>query len=92
MNNLLIYQHWGLGFVEEVLNGEVYEPSGVCNHQCWSETMVLQPAIEGMLGFRPDAANHRIELSPAFPADWDNVSVRNLKTGNESLRLTNEAE
>jgi len=35
MNNLLGYQNWGLGFVDEVLNGSEYKPSGVCRHQCW---------------------------------------------------------
>jgi len=87
MDNLKIYKNWGLGFVEEVLNGEIYKPSGVCPHQCWSETMVLQPAIEGMLGFKPDAPENKITLSPAFPADWDSVTITNIKTGNHNLKM-----
>ncbi|MCD4732559.1 MAG: hypothetical protein K8R74_18310, partial [Bacteroidales bacterium] len=81
MNNLLVYQHWGLGFIEEVLNGEIYEPAGVCRHQSWSETMVLQPTIEGMLGFKPDAFNNSLQLSPKFPANWDSAEVNNIKIG-----------
>lgn len=81
MNNLLIYRHWGRGYLEEVLNGAIYQPSGVCHHQCWSQTMVQQPAIEGMLGYRPDAPAHRIIMSPWFPAGWDSVSVENLRIG-----------
>jgi glycogen debranching enzyme len=90
MNNLLIYRHWGLGYLEEVLNGEVYKPSGVCHHQCWSQTMVQQPAIEGMLGFRPDAIRDKMFLNPWFPADWDSVSVENLRIGNHlvNVRIT----
>jgi glycogen debranching enzyme len=87
MNNLQAYKNWGLGFVEEVLNGEKYKPSGVCPHQCWSETMVLQPAIEGMLGFKPDAPAHTIKLSPHFPADWNSVNITNIKAGDHTINL-----
>nr|NQU90532.1 hypothetical protein [Bacteroidota bacterium] len=85
MNNLQIYKNWALGFTEEVLNGEKYEPSGVCRHQCWSETMVLQPAIEGMLGLRPNAVNNELELSPDFPANWGTVLVENIRIGKHML-------
>ena len=81
MNSLKVYKHWGLGYIEEVLNGETYQPSGVCHHQCWSETMVLQPAIEGLLGLKVNAMNSTLELSPRFPADWDSVNVSNIRFG-----------
>ena len=86
-SNLMIWKYWGLGFNEEVLNGEVFEPSGVCHHQCWSETMALEPAIEGMLGFRPDAVNHSLYLSPWFPMDWEKVDVNGLRIGNEIISM-----
>ncbi|MCX6249086.1 MAG: GH116 family glycosyl hydrolase [Bacteroidetes bacterium] len=82
MNNLNIYKNWGKGFVEEVMNGASYQPSGVCPHQCWSETMVLQPAIEGLLGFKIDGSENKVILTPHFPASWDSVNVRNLRIGN----------
>jgi glycogen debranching enzyme len=85
MNSLKVYKHWGLGYIEEVLNGETYQPSGVCHHQCWSETMVLQPAIEGMLGLITNALNSSLELSPRFPADWDSVSVFNIRLGEHTV-------
>ena len=88
MNNLLNYQYFGLGYVDEVLNGSVYQPAGVCNHQCWSETMVLQPAIEGMLGFKPDALNNFIFLSPSFPVNWDSVRVENIRSGTKNLSFS----
>ncbi len=81
MNNLLVYKNWQLGFVEEVLNGAEYKPGGVCPHQCWSETMVLQPAIEGMLGLEIDAANNKIKLSPRLPANWNSIKVEKIKIG-----------
>ncbi|NOX86078.1 MAG: hypothetical protein GXO86_08960, partial [Chlorobi bacterium] len=88
MNNMLIYKVWQKGFIEEVLNGENYLPSGVCSHQCWSETMALQPLLEGMLGYEPDALNNKLTLSPAFPADWDWFEARNIPLGNRKIHLT----
>ena len=81
MNNLLVYKNWQLGFVEEVLNGTEYKPGGVCPHQAWSETMVLQPTIEGMLGLEVDAAKSRVKFSPRLPADWSSIKVKRIKIG-----------
>ncbi|MBN1199522.1 MAG: hypothetical protein JXA23_09240 [Bacteroidales bacterium] len=88
MNNLNIYTNWGLGYVEEVLSGAEYEPSGVCPHQCWSETMVVQPVIEGMLGLGIDAPGNTINLSPRLPADWDSLQVRNIRIGGRYVNLS----
>ncbi len=85
MNNLNIYKDFSLGYIEEVLNGEQYLPSGVCSHQCWSETMVLQPAIEGMLGLKADALKNKLFISPRLPANWDFIKVDNVKIGSHSL-------
>ena len=87
MNNLNVYRNWALGYVEEVLNGAVYKPSGVCPHQCWSETMVLQPAIEGMLGFDAFAQENRVVLSPDLPVDWDSLRVDNLRITDKTFSL-----
>jgi glycogen debranching enzyme len=81
MNNLKVYQQWGAGYVEEVLNGAEYQPSGVCPHQCWSETMVLQPAIEGMLGLHLNIPEKMMNLAPALPADWDFLNADNIRIG-----------
>ncbi|MCL5028723.1 MAG: GH116 family glycosyl hydrolase [Bacteroidetes bacterium] len=88
MNNLLNYKNWARGYVEEVLNGEVYQPSGVCDHQCWSETMVLQPALEGMLGLNADAFNNELTISPRLPFDWNFINVERIKTGDHSLNFS----
>jgi len=87
-NNLNVYKNWGLGFVEEVLNGAEYLPSGVCPHQCWSETMVLQPAIEGLLGLDIRAQENKIVLSPRLPADWNSLNVRNIRIGSRFVDYT----
>ena len=88
MNNVLVYKVWQKGFIEEVLNGESYLPSGVCSHQCWSETMALQPLLEGMLGYEPDALNNKLSLSPALPADWDWFEAENIPLGKQKIKLT----
>ncbi len=87
MSNLLVYKNWSLGYIEEVLHGTQYKYFGVCRHQAWSETMVLQPAIEGMIGLNPDAMNHTLGLSLNFPLDWDSVTVENIRLGANSLSL-----
>lgn len=81
MSNLLNYRGISRGRVPEVINGLIYKPSGVTLHQCWSETMVLQPVAEGMLGFIPDALNKRIELAPRLPFHWNTLHVKNLRMG-----------
>lgn len=87
MHNLLVYKNWSLGFIEEVLHGAEYKPSGVCSHQCWSETMVLQPVMEGMLGIHPSAPENTLLFSPALPFNWNKVKVNNIRIGNSFLHF-----
>ena len=87
MNNLLVYRHWGPGSIEETLNGNIYRPNGVCSHQCWSETMVLQPAIEGMLGYEPDAMKNVVKLAPYFPWDWKFAKVKNIRMNKTKINM-----
>ena len=87
MNNLNVYTAWSNGHVQEVLNGAVYKPSGVCANQCWSETMVTQPVIEGLLGLDVDAGKQKLRLAPALPADWDSLEVRNIRFSNRMLHM-----
>jgi glycogen debranching enzyme len=87
MNILRIKKEWALGYVQEVMHGSVYRPGGVCPHQCWSETNILHPVIEGMIGWKPDAPSATASLSPRFPLDWDTVSVSNLRMGHTVIRM-----
>lgn len=85
MNNLQVYNHWSKGFIEEVMHGLEYKPSGVCAYQCWSETMSLQPVYEGMLGFEPLATENKLTLAPAFPIHWKEVQVQNLRMNEQFM-------
>ena len=92
LNNLYIKNHWALGFVEEVMNGAVYKPSGVCPHQCWSETNVLHPAINGMIGWKPSAPERYASVQPRFPLHWNTVTVNNLRVGKSNVQLKMERQ
>jgi hypothetical protein len=85
---MLIKKNWSLGFVQEVMNGAVYRPTGVCFHQCWSETNILHPVMEGLIGWKPDAPHASASLTPRFPIDWDNVTVDRLRSGPTVLQMT----
>lgn len=80
-STMRIKKFWNLGYVEEVMHGMEYKPSGVCSHQCWSETNILHPGIHGMIGWQPDAPAKTAILSPRFPLNWDSVQVNNLRVG-----------
>ncbi|MBI4536023.1 MAG: hypothetical protein HY708_07075, partial [Ignavibacteriae bacterium] len=92
INNLYIKNHWAHGFVEEVMNGSEYKPSGVCPHQCWSETNIIHPAITGMIGWKPDAPTRSATLSPRLPLHWDSLTVNNLRVGKSVLRFAIKRE
>jgi len=78
MSNLQLYNVFAAGTVEEVLHGEKLEATGVCSHQAWSESMVLQPLLEGMLGIDWNAFENELILRPYFPPQWNKVTVRNI--------------
>jgi hypothetical protein len=88
MNNLSLYKHWSAGYVPEVLHGERFEPAGVCMHQAWSESMVLQPILEGMLGLQFDSLKNELQLRPYFPSQWKFVRVRNIRLGNKLIHFS----
>lgn len=87
LDNLLITRYWAAGFVQEVMNGSAFRPSGVCPHQCWSETNILHPAIHGMIGWKPDAVNNSVTIQPRFPLNWPWVVVHNLRVGQSVVWL-----
>ena len=74
-----------LGCVEEVLHGELYQPAGVCAHQAWSESMMLQPIYEGLLGIRPHALERRIEITPYIPLHWPFLTAGPISLNDQQL-------
>ncbi|WP_263416808.1 amylo-alpha-1,6-glucosidase [Terriglobus albidus] len=72
------------GFVTEVLSGKFYQPLGrSSSHQLWSSAMVLSPAIRGLFGIEGDAQRHVLYVHPQLPADWNEVTLNNVRVGDE---------
>ncbi|HEY6951837.1 MAG TPA: DUF4960 domain-containing protein [Bacteroidota bacterium] len=92
MNNLLLYDQFAAGAIEEVLDGDRFQPAGVCPHQGWSESMAIQPILEGMLGLNIDTVNAAVSLRPYFPPNWDFTTVSNVRIGRRRLRVTMRRE
>ena len=78
LSNASLFSQFSAGCVEEVLDGESFMPAGVCPHQAWSESMVLQPLFEGMLGLRSDGTSGTIIVRPFLPPGWDYLDVTNI--------------
>lgn len=83
-NARLPFAH-GQGSFAEVLDGDLGTPAGVCPDQAWSAAMLVSPAIEGMLGARPDALASRLTLAPHLPAGWRTCEWRGLHVGHTTL-------
>lgn len=92
MGNLLNYKGFSQGRVPEVIDAFTYKSSGITLHQCWSETMVLQPVIEGLLGFSPNALDKSFQLAPRFPFDWNSCEVQNLYVGGAQISFKMKKE
>lgn len=90
LSTMMIYRDFAAGYVEEVLHGTLYQPAGVCPHQAWSETMVLQPLLEGMLGI--SIRGDELTLRPYFPPDWNTATVKNIVLGGHTVDMTMKRE
>jgi glycogen debranching enzyme len=90
MSNALLFNQFAAGSFEEVLHGQRFEPAGVCSHQAWSASMVIQPVIEGLLGIKVDARAASLEIRPFLPPQWNTCEVKNIRIGDRRLRMTIE--
>ena len=87
LSNALLFDQFSAGCIEEVLHGIRFQPGGVCHHQAWSGTMILQPAIEGMLGLKTDAPAHSIEMRPYLPTQWKEMKAGNILLGAQRVSM-----
>ena len=72
-----------LGAVGEVFSGELYTwPQEAVPHQGFSTAGTVLPLVRGLLGLQGDAINREVRFAPQFPADWDEVLIRNYRIGN----------
>ncbi len=87
-NALLTYDN-ALGYLTELLSGELNQAFGrSSHHQIWSCAMVVSPMVRGLLGLEADATRHRLTFAPQLPADWDEVIVKNFRLGDQRWNLS----
>jgi len=78
----------GLGRVPEVLSGARERPlDASVPSQMFSAMATVGPVVRGLLGLRPRALENVLELTPCFPAEWEEASVDNFKLGGARLCL-----
>jgi glycogen debranching enzyme len=86
-SSLGLFRAFSAGYTVEVLHGERFQPAGVCPHQAWSETMVLQPLLEGMFGLKVDSLGRTLSFRPYFPPEWPTAEIKNIRVGNQAIEL-----
>ncbi len=75
-----------LGDVTEVFSGATNIPLGeAVPHQGFSTAGVVMPLVRGLLGLDGNAIEKKVTFAPLFPANWENVEVRNYKIGGASF-------
>jgi hypothetical protein len=82
MSNVLLTNQGALGYVTEVLSGDVNAAFGrSSHHQIWSEAMVVTPALRGLCGLETGAGGRVLEFAPQLPINWDDLEVENYPAG-----------
>ncbi|MGH9348020.1 MAG: MGH1-like glycoside hydrolase domain-containing protein [Vicinamibacterales bacterium] len=82
MANALLTETGALGYVTELLSGDVNAAFGrSSHHQVWSEAMVVTPIVRGMLGIEPLDGGRRLRIAPQIPADWTRVRITRVVSG-----------
>src|SRR5439155_3682863 len=91
MANALLTYPGALGYVTELLSGDVATPFGrSSHHQVWSEAMVVTPALRGLLGIEASDGGRALRFAPALPATWDRVEARAVRIGDARYDLSFE--
>jgi GH15 family glucan-1,4-alpha-glucosidase len=86
--NALLALDGSLGHVTEVLSGDYYQPLSTSSpHQIWSAAMVVSPLLRGMFGLATDAKAGTVTFAPHLPADWNSLTIDNVRIGENKLQL-----
>jgi hypothetical protein len=83
----------GLGFITELFSGDlnVWPQEGVA-HQGFSSSGVVIPLLRGLLGLGADAPSGMFTFAPRLPADWNRVSIENIRIGDAVLNIEYKRE
>jgi glycogen debranching enzyme len=84
---------WGtldsMGHMHELLSGDFYHQQvESVPEQTWSSASVLSSTIQGLLGLEREAQGNRLKFSPHLPANWDNISITNVKVSGGTVGMT----
>jgi glycogen debranching enzyme len=91
MANALLTFPGALGYVTELLSGDFATAFGrSSHHQIWSEAMVVNPIVKGLLGIEARDGGGTLAFSPSLPATWDRVIARSVRVGGASHDITFE--
>jgi hypothetical protein len=78
-----------LGHIHEVLAGTYYhEQMESVPEQTWSSAGLLDAVSRGLLGLDIQGATNSIHLTPHLPAEWNQVSVENVRLPHSTLAFT----
>lgn len=74
------------------LPGSMYEvsPDYGMIVQAWNIYAAAVPIVEHYFGIRPKAYDNKVTVEPRMPANWDNVSLKNVRIGNNKISITKE--
>ncbi len=86
-SQLSIYDAWDYGNIPEVIQGDKFQFTGICSHQQWSSSMPIYALIEGLAGVEAFALENRLALAPAFPVDWKDAEVKNIRMADKYVNM-----
>lgn len=75
-------EHGSLGLLKELI------PQGICFVQLWSTGLFAQGITQGLFGLAPDATTRHLALDPQLPADWPQMSLRDVACGDARFAIT----
>ena len=77
------------GHIHEVLAGNFYhEQTESVPEQTWSSAGLLDATARGLLGLEIDGIANTLSFAPHLPAEWKEISVRNVRLPHSTLAFT----
>jgi len=77
-----------LGHVTELYSGGTnIWPEEAVSHQGFSAAGVLMPTVRGLCGLEGNAVDKVLNFEPHFPADWENVDIKNYCIGKAEFNI-----
>jgi hypothetical protein len=78
-----------MGHMHELLTGDFYHQQvESVPEQTWSSAALLSSTIQGLLGLEREAQGNALKFSPHLPANWDRISITNVKVSGGTVGMT----